>query len=195
MQVQQAITIFMALCEWLCRRDRDPAPGGHIQVLTGDVVSLRRPLTTTCRSSRDRNSANHNAPSRHPWLSQQGSAKPAPFFKAWKYGFSRAVFRMGSASCTSWLIPGMRMRGRPSAGCLSCEQSVGLNAHRLSNTVWNKAIIIHSRPTACASSATKPSLHPLLIDRSLLRFTHQFIFVPTLLGPRRSPTTQRSWHC
>ena len=159
----------MAICEWLCRRDRDPAPGATFRFL---------PVTLYRLDALSRQHADHQGTGTrpitthrvlHPWLSQQGSAKLAPLLKAWKYGFSRAVFRMGYASCTSWLIPGMRMRGCPSANCLSCEQSVWLNAYCLSNTFSG------TKPSSSTlvrqlARTSSPSLHCTLPLSTALHF-------------------------
>ncbi|EMD66157.1 hypothetical protein COCSADRAFT_295442 [Bipolaris sorokiniana ND90Pr] len=162
MQVQHSITIFAGTCQWACLNDRDSTPRVLLQVPTGDVISLRRPLTTHADQQRGRLYQSQHHPPKTPgypnWVVRNvpGCSKPGRADSA--------------APCLGWNL----LTGRHGLLSSRCKAVKSLEGHKargcpsLSNNLWNQTIINHSRPTACASPS--PRLHSSITSSSQLHF-------------------------
>lgn len=97
MQVQHAITIFVGTYQWACLNDRDSTPRVLIQVPTGDVISLSRPLTTHADQQKGRLYQSQYHPPKAPgypnWVARnvRGCSKPGRADSA--------------APCLGWALP------------------------------------------------------------------------------------------
>ncbi|EUC49516.1 hypothetical protein COCMIDRAFT_33152 [Bipolaris oryzae ATCC 44560] len=163
MQVQHAITIFVGTYQWAGLNDRDSTPRGVLlQVPTGDVISLSRPLTTHADQQRVRLYQSQHHPPKTPgypnWVVRNvpGCSKPGRADSA--------------APCLGWGL----LTGRHGLLRCRCKAVKLLKSHKardcasLSNNLWNPSIINHSCPTACASPS--PRLHSSITSSSRLHF-------------------------